>query len=187
MNFYNDVIPFFLNLASSNIPPILTLLFQGMIGGLVVLFVTNQLSKRKLKSLTQKHAFLVYLEIRSHVSKLEILYETEQVPKDLYLWALSTDSWKDSKIHLTSLDISFLKELGEYYQLVDRCNFLIKIAPYRKPTEVIRNTFKLANLTSQAMEALLSCVWDSANYEKHAACFHKYYQQASSFRRNHFD
>lgn len=106
---------------------VLSLLFQGVVAGIIVLFITHKLQERKDRSLLRKHALFLWLEIHGHIAMLEDILEHNAIPK------LSSDavplfdcrSWKSSQIYMTGLSMKELTLIATYYQSAMSLNTII--------------------------------------------------------------
>lgn len=100
--------------------PILTLLFQGTVAGIIVLLVTQKLQERKNRELLRRHALFVGLEIHGHIAVMEDVLKHNAIPqlasKDVIFF--DCYSWKTSQSHLALLSIQELTLIGAYYQSV---------------------------------------------------------------------
>lgn len=103
--------------------PVITLLFQGVTAGLIVLFVTKRLEKRAKRSRLCNSVILIYVEINSHVSALNSILEHGILPDSTLPVYLPTDTWLDFREKLVDgLSIDDVTKLAAYYGSIDTLN-----------------------------------------------------------------
>ncbi len=158
--------------------PILTLLFQGAIAGLIVMYVTKWLEARKAKDLTRKHALLVYLEVQCHLISLAEIQKNEAIPEEIGTFHLESDAWESSREYLTALPFDDLRRIGSYYQTVNQINHIFDTysGPLKAPYE---EGIRSAYLMCEAIFYLLASCWDQKNEGKHRECYHKHFERIS--------
>lgn len=151
-----------------NIFPILTLLFQGAIAGLIVLFVTHKLQEKKERSLLNKHSLLVYLEIYGHIAMIEDMLKHNAIPESSNNSVFfDYESWKSSQIYLTVLSIKELTLIGAYYQSVLSLNPIIKAYAGQQLNAANLFSFRTTLEMAKRVNELLKVHWESEN------CSHK--------------
>lgn len=158
--------------------PILTLLFQGAVAGLIVMYVTKWLEARKAKDLTRKHALLVYLEVQCHLISLAEIQKNKAIPGEIGTFHLESDAWECSREYLTSLPFDDLLHIGSYYQSVTQVNLIFDTysGPLKPPYgESIRSAY----LMCETIFYLLASCWDYKNKQKYRECYRKHLEQIS--------
>lgn len=168
-------------LCSFNIWPILTLLFQGAVAGLIVMRVTKWMDAKKAKELTRKHAMLVYLEIKEHALLFDHVLKNNAISAGMLSLYLDTESWEISREHLTGLPLNELLHLGTYYRTVKQINTLLD-ACNGSLNPLIKESLDRGFLMCQAMSHLLAAWWDQKNAQTHAESYRKLYEQASRLK-----
>ena len=60
---------------------ILTFLFQGVVAGIVVMFLSHKLQEQKESNLLRKHALFLWVEVYGHIAVLENILSHDAIPK----------------------------------------------------------------------------------------------------------
>jgi|GEM_PF-6821549 len=148
-----------------------SILCQGTIAGLVVLWVTAYLQRKKEKDLICKTSLLVWLELHSHLAALNDILLHKKFPESQLPISLSTSTWKEAQIHLTSLPVDELKLIGSYYQTLPSVNHLIQAYAGKELTPIMLNALTQSLSMCEMTRHLLASYWDSKNFEMHHLSF----------------
>jgi len=100
-----------------------TILCQGSIGGLIVVFVTEWLRCRREKEALRNYATLVWMEIFGHKIGFDFIAARQQLPYD-QPHPLKTSDWEQTKFDLAIISPDDFKQLTAYYQSVDQLDAL---------------------------------------------------------------
>lgn len=140
---------------------ILTFLFQGVVAGIVVMFLSHKLQEQKESNLLRKHALFLWVEVYGHIAVLENILSHDAIPKLSSATSLLFDcqSWKASQIYLTRLSTDNLTLICTYYQAAMSLNLIISGCEGQPLNDT--NKFSLtATLTmARRVHALLESCW----------------------------
>ena len=167
-----------------NLWPVLTLLFQGAVAGLIVMFVTKWLDNKKAKEVTRKHAMLLYIEVNEHLVVLDRILKNHHISEHGTSMCLDTEAWKSSREYLTGLSLDELKHLGSYYRSIKQLNYLIAEMP-GPLGQTTRCSFEMGRLMCRALLCLLARVWDCKNSQTHDKCYREFLAQATAYQEQY--
>ena len=167
-----------------NLWPVLTLLFQGAVAGLIVMFVTKWLDNKKAKEVTRKHAMLLYIEINEHLVVMDRILKHNHVSEPSTSLHLDTEARKSSREHLTGLSLDDLKHLGSYYRSIKQLNYLIAEMP-GPLSQTTQHSFEMVSLMARASFYLLARVWDYKNSRIHDEHYREFLAQATAYQEKY--
>ena len=140
---------------------LVVLLFQGVVAGLIVLFVTHRLQKRKDLELLKKHSLLVYLEIHGHIAMLEDVLQHGAIPQaSAQPIFFDNVTWEQSQSYLTPLPIKELLQIGSYYQAALSLNTIMDGCHGHQLTPVTHGNFLQVLTMARVVKHLLAVYWD---------------------------
>jgi hypothetical protein len=99
------------------------LLFQGAIAGLIVVWVTEWIRRRREKETLKNYATLVWTEMLGHKASFDVIAVRQQLPWDKP-HSLKTTDWEQVKFNLTVISPKDFQQLTAYYQAVEQLDAL---------------------------------------------------------------
>ncbi len=128
------------------------LLFQGTIAGLIVVFVTEALARRKNNRLCCKWCKLLSIEISCHVTQLETFRTIGSTFPTSHPFVPMMDTWQEAKQYLMPLPTSLLEEIANYYVGLENFSLMIQESTMDTPP---LNEAQHINFLLKSAEALL--------------------------------
>lgn len=143
-----------------DVSQLITLVVQGIIVGVTILWVTKKLQDKKEKKLLQKHSLLVYLEVNCHIAILNDIASHNAIPEmSASFITFDDDTWKSSQEHLTKLPIDHLIKIGAYYQSIISLDTLM--SEYAGQSLIPQIKYSVATSLKMAIEVnkILESYW----------------------------
>lgn len=116
--------------------PILTLLFQGAVAGLIVLAVTKELDARKEKKRFRQYVLLLYGEALQNRRTLSILKRQKNIPRGLYRLSLDESVWRETRLLLECFSLQELDDISNYYRIVHVINVSLELFAGRSVSSI---------------------------------------------------
>ena len=116
--------------------PVLTLLFQGAVAGLIVLAVTKELDARKEKKRFRQYVLLLYGESLQNKQTLSILKTHAKIPRNLYRLSLGESAWQETRLMLTRFSLQELDDISNYYHIIHIINVSLELFASRPVSSI---------------------------------------------------
>lgn len=154
------------SIGTIQVAPIITLLFQGLVGGIIIAIFTYFLKGYEDRRMLKKYALLVYLEIQDHLHLLEVMMHANKFPNEKSPARFKIKTWEEAQVYLTRIPLQDLLHLGSYYLDVQNTNYTLTMMADHEIEQGAKQSLELTQLRAKAACELLISYFDSCSKKK---------------------